>query len=77
MTKQSFKVGEGDYITKYCELTTETISQAMEHVGLDPGVTETGKRTCDKLNNNPDWEEYKEYKPSQLNSIDKDNMFGI
>ena len=50
-----FKVGGGEDIPKYYEPTPETISQLMEHVGLSPGVPETGNRTRDKLNNHPYW----------------------
>ena len=31
----------------------------MEHVGIEPGVKENGKRTRDKLKNHPYWEECK------------------
>ena len=48
----------------------------MEHVGLDPVVTKTGKRTRSILNNHPDWEEGKTYKSSQSDDMGKDNMFG-
>ena len=50
-----FKVGEGVDVSKYYEPTTKTISQEMDHVGIDPGVPETGKSTRDKLKDHPDW----------------------
>ena len=66
----------GEDIPKYCEPTPEKISKEMEHVGLAPVFPETDKRTRAKLKNHPDWEEWKAYEFSQLDAIDKENMFG-
>ena len=52
------------------------ISQATDHVGLDLGFPETGNRTRDKLNNHPDYKECKASEFSQVDDVDKDNIFG-
>ena len=48
----------------------------MDHIGLDPGVPKTGKRTRYKLKNHPDWEEWKESEFYHLDALDKDIIFG-
>ena len=48
VTQIFFKLGEGDYIPKYCDPNPETILQAMKHVCLSPGVPETGNNNRDK-----------------------------
>ena len=48
----------------------------MDHVSIEPGVTETVKRTSDNLKNHLDWEEWKASGFSHLDATDKDNIFG-
>ena len=60
VTQIFFKVGEGEDIAIYCELTPETISQEMDHIFIYPVVTETDKRTRYKLKDHTEWEEFKE-----------------
>ena len=71
------KVGEGEDIYKYCETTPATILQEMEHFGLDNLVTETVKKTREKLKTQQDWEKWKASEFYQLDYTDKENMFGI